>query len=170
MEEQRLAACAEKLKRLNEKHRQANEGKPASDQTTTEESGAAGEEAQTASVPASSPVPSIPVPQSEVPVVQAPLNERVDQDRERLEQAEPHAEEDPERTRQASPPIQRLIAVTPEPQGEGETSLPEVAPLVQENQTDQTSAPIRDYFNMEDNRGRPGLGKSFVNIWIGFSF
>ncbi|XP_047231919.1 protein PRRC2C isoform X3 [Girardinichthys multiradiatus] len=163
MEEQRLAACAEKLKRLNEKHRPPNEGKPASDQTTTEEAVAAGEEALSLSVPASTPVPSIPVPQPEVPVVQAPLSERVDRDRERMERVETNAEEEPELTRQASPPVQRPVTVVPEPQGEGETSLPEVCPLVQENQTDRPSVPIRDYFNMEDNRvDEPHLSLSHI--------
>ncbi|XP_014914267.1 protein PRRC2C isoform X2 [Poecilia latipinna] len=145
MEEQRLAACAEKLKRLNEKHRQANEGKPAvGDQTTNEEAGAAGEEVLSASVPASSPVPAVPVPQPELPVVQA--------EKERIERVETNAEEEPELTRQASPPIQRPVAVAPDPPGDGETSLAEVGPLVPENQTDRAAAPIRDYFNMEDNR------------------
>ncbi|MEQ2197467.1 hypothetical protein XENOCAPTIV_029958, partial [Xenoophorus captivus] len=69
-----------------------------------------------------------------------------------MERVETSAEEEPELTRQASPPVQRPVTVVPEPQGEGETSLPEVCPLVQENQTDRPLVPIRDYFNMEDNR------------------
>ncbi|KAM4575620.1 protein PRRC2C isoform 1-T1 [Fundulus diaphanus] len=162
MEEQRLAACAEKLKRLNEKHRQANEAKAASEPSTNEESGAAGEEVSSASVPAASPVPS--VPQSDVPVVQAPLSERVDKDEERVERVEASAEEEPELARQASPPVQRPVAVAPEPPGEGEASRAEVAPLVQEDQTDRTSLPIRDYFNMEDNRvDEPHLSLSHMD-------
>lgn len=158
MEEQRLAACAEKLKRLNEKHRQANEGKAAvGDQATIEEAGAAGEEVLSASDPASSPVPAVPVPQPELPVVQA--------ERERMEQVETNAEEEPELARQASPPIQRPVAVAPGPPDDGETSLAEVGPLVPENQSDRAAAPIRDYFNMEDNRGRPSPIRCF-NIWI----
>ncbi|XP_017284274.1 protein PRRC2C isoform X1 [Kryptolebias marmoratus] len=157
MEEQRLAACAEKLKRLNEKHRQANEGKPANSQTTSEEAGAAAEEALSAPVPASSPVPSVPVSQSQALITQSPLSEREDRDKDRIEQererAEPSAEDEVQLPPQPSPPPQRPASVAPEPQSEGETSLAEVGPLVEENQTDRTaSVPICDYFNIEDNR------------------
>ncbi|CAI5640031.1 unnamed protein product [Oreochromis niloticus] len=156
MEEQRLAACAEKLKRLNEKHRQANEGKPSSAQTTNDEAGAPREEASLSTpAPVSSPAPSVPVSQSQVTVMQTSLPERGDRDRDRIERerAEPNAEEEVHLPRQPTPPVQRPVALAPEqPQGEGETSLAEVGPIMDENQTDRTSVPIRDYFNMEDNR------------------
>ncbi|KAM6921826.1 LOW QUALITY PROTEIN: protein PRRC2C [Xenentodon cancila] len=153
MEEQRLAACAEKLKRLNEKHRQASEGKPASAQTTDHEAGAAKEETLLVPAPASSPLPSIPISQLQAPVIQAPLTEKDDRDKERVEREREKVEqsaEDETLPRQPSPPAQRPGA--PEQQSEGETSLAEVAPLVEENQTDRTSVPTRDYFNIEDNR------------------
>ncbi len=151
MEEQRLAACAEKLKRLNEKHRQADEGKSALAQTTNDEAGAAHEEASSsAPAPVSSPVPSVPVSQSQAPIVQTPLPERMEREGERLE---PSVEEEVHLPRQPSPPVQRPVTVAPEPQSEGESSLVEVGPLMEENQADRTTVPIRDYFNIEDNRG-----------------
>lgn len=151
MEEQRLAACAEKLKRLNEKHRQADEGKSAPAQTTNDEAGAAYEEASSsAPAPVSSPVPSIPVSQSQAPIVQAPLPERMEREGERVE---PSVEEEVHLPRQPSPPVQRPVTVGPDPQSEGESSLVEVSPLMEENQVDRTTVPIRDYFNIEDNRG-----------------
>lgn len=158
MEEQRLAACAEKLKRLNEKHRQATEGKSALAPTTSDEAGAAQEEeSSSAPAPVSSLVPSIPVSQSQAPIMQAPLPERVDLDRERIERepesVEPSVEEEVHLPRQPSPPVQRPAAVAPEPQSEEESSVVEVSPLMEENQTDRTIVPIRDYFNIEDNRG-----------------
>lgn len=172
MEEQRLAACAEKLKRLNEKHRQAAEGKSAPTQTTNDESGATHEEASSsAPVPVSSPVPSIPVSQSQATVVQAPLPERVDRDRERIERevesVEQSVEEEEEvhLPRQPSPPVQRPVTVAPEPQSEGESSLVEVGPLMEENQAERTTVPIRDYFNIEDNRGE--LAQSCMQMIIG---
>lgn len=166
MEEQRLAACAEKLKRLNEKHRQANEGKPSSAQTTNDEAGAPREEASLSTpAPVSSPAPSVPVSQSQVTVMQTSLPERGDRDRDRIERerAEPNAEEEVHLPRQPTPPVQRPVALAPEqPQGEGETSLAEVGPIMDENQTDRTSVPIRDYFNMEDNRGKLTLSNDQV--------
>lgn len=156
MEEQRLAACAEKLKRLNEKHRQATEGKSSPSLTTNDEAGAAHEEASSAApAPASSPVPSVPVSQSQAPIIQAPLPERVDRDRERIERdrerVEPTVEEEVHLPRQPSSPVQRPVATAPEPQSEGEA---EVGSLVEENQADRTTVPIRDYFNIEDSRGK----------------
>ncbi|KAM7410300.1 hypothetical protein PAMA_001644 [Pampus argenteus] len=160
MEEQRLAACAEKLKRLNEKHRQATEGKSSPALTTSDETGAAHEEASSLT-PASSPVPSIPVSQSQTPVMQAPLPDRVDRDREMIERekerVEPSVEEETHLPRQPSPvpvpvPVQRPVAIAPEPQSEGESALAEVAPLVEDNQADRAAVPIRDYFNIEDSR------------------
>ncbi|KAK2907636.1 protein PRRC2C isoform X2 [Channa argus] len=154
MEEQRLAACAEKLKRLNEKHRQSTEGKSATAQTPSDD--APCEEASL-SAPAASPVPSVTVLQSQTPIMQVSIPERVDQDRERMERererVEPNPEEEVPLIRQPSPPIQRAVAVVPEPQSEGESSLPEVSPVIEENQMDRTAVPIRDYFNIEDNRG-----------------
>lgn len=157
MEEQRLAACAEKLKRLNEKHRQSAENKSAPAQIG-EDAGAALEETSlSAPVPVPSPVPSGTVSQSQATVMQATLPERVDRDRERMElereRVEPNAEEEVHLPRQPSPPIQTPVTVVPEPQSEGENSLAEVSPLMDENQADRISVPIRDYFNMEDNRG-----------------
>lgn len=149
MEEQRLAACAEKLKRLNEKHRQTTEGKSPLPQTINDEEGAAQEEeSSSAPAPVSSPVPSIPVSQSQAPIMQAPLPERVEQER-----VEPSVEEEVLLPRQPSPPVQRPVAVAPEPQSEGESPLVEVGPLMEENQAERTTVPIRDYFNIEDNRG-----------------
>lgn len=158
MEEQRLAACAEKLKRLNEKHRQANEGKPSPAQTTNDEAGAPREEASLSTPPVSSPAPSVPISQSQATVMQTSLPERGERER-----AEPNAEEEVHLPRQPTPPVQRPVALAPEqPQGEGETSLAEVGPIMDENQTDRTSVPIRDYFNMEDNRGKLTLNNDQV--------
>lgn len=156
MEEQRLAACAEKLKRLNEKHRQATEGKSASAQPSSDDTGAAHEEISSAPAPVSSPAPSIPASQSQVSIMQTPLPERVDRDGERMERerVEPSEEEEVHLPRQPSPPVQRAVTIAPEPQSEGESSLAEVGPLMEENQTDRTTGPMRDYFNMEDKRGR----------------
>lgn len=155
MEEQRLAACAEKLKRLNEKHRQATEGKSTPSQTNDEEGPALEETSSSTPAPVSSSVSSIPASQSQVPVLPAPLPERVELDREMMERdrAEPSAEEEVHLPHQPSSPIQRPVAVTPEPQIESESSLPEVRPLVEENQAE--TVPICDYFNIEDNRGVP---------------
>ncbi|KAF7645558.1 hypothetical protein LDENG_00202380, partial [Lucifuga dentata] len=152
MEEQRLAACAEKLKRLNEKHRQATEVKSGPPETN-DETGPTGEETpSSAPAPESSPVPSVPVSQLQAPVMQISLPDRVDQDRDRLERdgVELSAEEEVHLPHQPSSPVQR--PVTPEPPVEGESSLPEVSPLVEENQSDRTAVPIRDYFNVEDSR------------------
>ncbi|KAM9385131.1 protein PRRC2C [Pholidichthys leucotaenia] len=156
MEEQRLAACAEKLKRLNEKHRQANESKPSSAQTASDEAGIARDEALSAPSPVSSPTPSVPVSQSQPPVMQVPLMERGDRDRDRMERererVDPNAEEELHLPRQPTPPVQRSAAVAPEPQSEGDTTLADVGPLIEENQADRTPVPICDYFNIEDNR------------------
>lgn len=159
MEEQRLAACAEKLKRLNEKHRQTAEGKAASAQSTSDEAGVAHEEASSSTpAPVSSPAPSVPVSQSQGPIMEAPLPERVERDGERSERererVEPSVEEEVHLPRQPSPPVQRPVTIAPEPQSLGESSLVEVSPLIEENQTDRPTMPIRDYFSMEDNRGR----------------
>lgn len=158
MEEQRLAACAEKLKRLNEKHRQATEGKSGTAQTTSDDAGVAHEEISSAPAPASSPAPSIPVSQSQAPSMEAPQPERVERDVERLERerVEQSLEED-HLPRQPSPPVQRPGTIAPEPQSLGESSLVEVSPLMEENQADGTTVPMRDYFNMEDNRGRASI-------------
>lgn len=157
MEEQRLAACAEKLKRLNEKHRQA-EGKPSSAQTSNDEAGAPLEETSlSAPAPVSSPAPTVPVSQSQATVIQTSLPERADRDRERIERererAEPNAEEEVHLPRQPTPPVQRPV-IPEQPQGEEEASLAEVDPIIDENQTDRTSVPIRDYFTMEGSRGK----------------
>lgn len=147
MEEQRLAACAEKLKRLNEKHHHSNVGKPASAQTISDDAGAACEEASLSSpAPVLSPVPSVTVSQSQGTIMQPPLPERV-------ERVEPNAEEDVHLPRQPSPPIQRPVTVAPEAQSEAESSLAKVSPLMEENQADRATVPIRDYFSIEDNRG-----------------
>lgn len=162
MEEQRLAACAEKLKRLNEKHRQATEGKSSPALTTNDDAGVALEEASSSapapvSAPVSSPVPSVPVSQSQAPIMQAPLPELVDQDGERIEREREGVEQSVEEElvhlpHQPSPPVHRPVTIAPEPQSEGESSLVEVT-LLEENQGDRTTVPIRDYFNIEDNRG-----------------
>lgn len=155
MEEQRLAACAEKLKRLNEKHRQTTEGKSTLVQTTNDEGGVATEEASSAPAPVSSPVPSIPVSQSQPSNMQP---ERVDRDRERIEQErerdEPKVEEEVQLPRPPSSPVQRPVVIASKPPSEGESTVAEVSHLVEENQADRTTVPIRDYFNIEDNRGK----------------
>lgn len=164
MDEQRLAACAEKLKRLNEKLRPAAETKPAPTETPNEETGAVREGTPPLSAPApvSSPAPSMPVSLPQPPIImQAPLpdreRERVERDRERLEReeiVEPSVEEEVHFVpRQPSPPVQRPVAVAPEPQSEGESSLAEAGPLVEESQADRTPVPIRDYFSIDDSRG-----------------
>lgn len=158
MEEQRLAACAEKLKRLNEKHRQATEGKSSPALTTNDDAGVAPEEASSsAPAPVSSPVPSVPVSQSQAPIMQATLPELVDRDGERTEREREGVEQSVEEElvtlpHQPSPPVHRPVTIAPEPQGEVESSLVEVT-LLEENQVDRTTVPIRDYFNIEDNRG-----------------
>lgn len=159
MEEQRLAACAEKLKRLNEKHRQTTEGKTGSTQTTNDEAGVGYEEAPSlAPAPVSNPPPPVPVSQSQVPVKQMPLPERVNRDGERLEgeckRIEQNVEEEEDHLRRRpTPTAQRPVTLALEPQSEGETTLVEVDPLLEEEETDRTTVPIRDYFIMEDNRG-----------------
>lgn len=168
MEEQRLAACAEKLKRLNEKHRQIAESKSASAQITNDDSETAREETSlSAPAPVPSPVPSVTT-QSQATIMQAPLPERVDRDRERMERererVEPNAEDEVHLPRQPSPPVQRSVAVVPEPHSEGESSLAEVSPLMEENQADRTAVPIRDYFNIEDNRGEQAQRLTFVSL------
>lgn len=167
MEEQRLAACAEKLKRLNEKHRQATEVKSVPGQTTNNDAGIAYEEASSsAPAPVSSPAPSVPVSQSQPPIMQAPLPERVDgerMERER-ERVEPSVEEEALLPRQPTPPIQRPVTIASEPKSEGESSLVEVSPLMEENRADRSTVPIRDYFNMEDNRGE--LSQRFFSSFV----
>lgn len=158
MEEQRLAACAEKLKRLNEKHRQAAESKPSAAATTDDDDNtSAHEDASPAPAPASSPTPPALVSQSPAASVEVPQPERAERDTERTERerVEQSPEEEAHLARQPSPPLQRPGATMapPEPQGLSEGSLAEVGPLVEENQTDGTTVPMRDYFNMEDNRG-----------------
>ena len=106
MDEQRLAACAEKLKRLNEKHRPVVENTP---EPAGEETGAARDKTPPMAVPppALSAAPSIP--QSPPSTTQAPPpdketleRERVERDRERLERERverERVERDPERER-----------------------------------------------------------------------
>ncbi|XP_026160679.1 protein PRRC2C isoform X2 [Mastacembelus armatus] len=156
MEEQRLAACAEKLKRLNEKHRHTTDGNSPSAQTTNDETGVLHEEdSLSAPPPVSSPVPSVTVSQLQAPVMQPPLPERVDRDRERGEQEreriEPSAEEEVHLPCQPSPPIQRPVGIALEPLSEGESSLAEIGPRIDDNQSDRTTMPLRDYFSIEDN-------------------
>lgn len=169
MEEQRLAACAEKLKRLNEKHRQAAEAKPeAAGAAIGDEAAPAPthEDASPAPAPASSPTPPAPLSQSPVSSAEVPQPEkaeRVESDAERTEREQEQEEQSPEEeeeeegpsARQPSPPLQRPVATVapPEPQGLAEASLAEVGPLMEENQADGTTVPMRDYFNIEDNRG-----------------
>lgn len=163
MEEQRLAACAEKLKRLNEKHRQATESKPSAAQAaaTGEDTGPAPEESSSAEAPASSPVPPAPepapVPQLLASSLEVPQSESVERDVERTEpeEVEQSPEEEGHSARQPSPPLQRPSTTTapPEPQGLAEGSLSEVGPLMEENQATRTTVPMQDYFNVEDNRG-----------------
>lgn len=155
MEEQRLAACAEKLKRLNEKHRQTADPKSAS--AGNIDAAIAREEVSSAPAAALSPVTSVPASQSHVQIMQVPLAERADRDRERVDRerdkVEQSVEEEEHLPHQPSPPVQRPGSKAPEPQSE-EASAAEVVPLMEENKTDSTTVPIRDYFNMEDNRGR----------------
>lgn len=156
MEEQRLAACAEKLKRLNEKHRQAAESKPGAAQAS-DDNAAALEDAPSTPALASSPTPPpAPLSQSPATSVEVPPPERAEQEPERAERVEQSPEEEVHLARQPSPPLQRPAATLapPEPQGLSDGSLAEVGPLVEENQTDGTTVPMRDYFNMEDNRGK----------------
>nr|XP_057929504.1 protein PRRC2C [Doryrhamphus excisus] len=157
MEEQRLAACAEKLKRLNEKHRQSTEGKSGPPQTTCDDGipvVTPQEEAPSVPDPASSPAPSHPVLQPQALGVQTPLPETTDREVERvkLERVEPSAEEEVPLPHRPTSPVQRPVVAAPEPQSEGEIILAEVCPLADENQTERTTVPIRDYFNMEENR------------------
>lgn len=155
MEEQRLAACAEKLKRLNEKHRQATEGNSASAQTNDDNGNAHERASSSAPGCVPSPVPSIPV--SQAPVMQSPLPERVDRDVESIEREreEQNVEEEVHLPRQPTPPVQRPETITPELQTEGESSMVEVVPVMEENLADKTALPVRDYFNVEDNKGEP---------------
>lgn len=159
MEEQRLAACAEKLKRLDEKHRQTSENKSSAPQDAVDDLEVAHETTSvSAPTPAISPVPLALISQSQPPVLQASHPERLDRDRERLEReherVEPCVEDEVNLPRQPSPPIQRPVARSPDTQSEGEISLAEVVPLMEQNQTDRTTVPIQDYFNMEDDRGK----------------
>lgn len=168
MEEQRLAACAEKLKRLNEKLRPATDAKhgPAAE-TTNEETGAVCEDTPPLSVlpPVSKPTPSQPAPSSQPPNISAPLQDRESVERERIERVErvePSAKEESQFVpRQPSPPVQRPLSIPPEPRlGEGPLRLvgplSEVSPLVQESQTERlTPMPIRDYFSTDESRGEP---------------
>lgn len=168
MEEQRLAACAEKLKRLNEKLRPATDAKhgPAAE-TTNEETGAVCEDTPPLSVlpPVSKPTPSQPAPSSQPPNISVPLQDRESVERERIERVErvePSAKEESQFVpRQPSPPVQRPLSIPPEPRlGEGPLRLvgplSEVSPLVQESQTERlTPMPIRDYFSTDESRGEP---------------
>lgn len=160
MEEQRLAACAEKLKRLNEKHRQAAESKPSAAlaAVTGDDDASAPEDASSVPAPSSSPTPTAPVSQLPAAPVEVPQLERAERDAERTERerVEQSPEEEGHMARQPSPPLQRPGATTapPEPQGLAEGSLADIGPLVEENQTDGTTVPMRDYFNMEDSRGK----------------
>lgn len=153
MEEQRLAACAEKLKRLNEKHRQTNEGKLAPSQTTNDEEEAGTEESLPAC--ASSPSPSVTVSQSQAPVKPECLPDRINQERESLEQ-EPESATEDEVLLAHLPSCPALRPGTLESQGEGEPPLIKPNQMdVEESQTDgKTSAPICDYFKVDDNRGK----------------
>ncbi|XP_071010388.1 protein PRRC2C-like isoform X1 [Oncorhynchus clarkii lewisi] len=157
MEEQRLTACAEKLKRLNEKLHPATDAKhsPAAE-TTNEETGAVCEDTPPLSVlpSVSNPAPSQPAPSSQPPNISAPLQdresvererieresvarERIEREsvererieRERVERVEPSAKEDSQFVpRQPSPPVQRPLSIPPEPRlGEGPLHL--VGPL-----------------------------------------
>lgn len=157
MEEQRLAACAEKLKRLNEKHRPVAESKPSAAQTAADDDTAAHEEASLVPEPASSPIPPAPVSVSPAASVEVPQPERAERDQERTERerVEQSPEEEVLLGRQPSPPLQRPSAPSApmDLQGFAAGSLVEVSPLVEENETDGTTVPMRDYFNMEDTRG-----------------
>ncbi|XP_077963897.1 protein PRRC2C isoform X6 [Gasterosteus aculeatus] len=165
MDEQRLAACAEKLKRLNEKHRQANESKSPPPQATNEEDGAAQEESSS-SASAPSPLPPVPAPLPLVPTTEAPLPEGRGEEEEEEEGAEPEPEpsvpevevmeealvKEEEPPRQPSPPVLRPVVVAAEPQADGGSPSVEVGPPTEENQVDETSVSIRDYFTLEEER------------------
>lgn len=154
MEEQRLAACAEKLKRLNEKQRQTAD--PKSTSSGNVDAAIAHEEVLSAPAAALSPVPSVAVSQSHVQILQVPLAERVDRDVERVnrerDKVEKSIEKEDHLPHQPSPPVQKAGSKAPEPQTE-EDSAVEVGHLMEENKTESTTVPIRDYFNMEENRG-----------------
>lgn len=164
MEEQRLAACAEKLKRLNEKHRQAADPKSAS--ATNIDAAVAHEEVPSVPAAALSPAPSVPVSQSQVQIMQAPPTERADRDADRVDRerdnADQRVEEEDHLLHQPSPLVQRAGSKASEPQSE-DSSAAEVGPLM-ENKADGTTVPIRDYFSMEDNRG--GLFFVIANVQI----
>ncbi|KAM6963234.1 protein PRRC2C [Aplochiton taeniatus] len=167
MDEQRLAACAEKLKRLNEKLRPATETKPTPAETTNEETLVVREDTPPlpAPPPVSSPAPSMPMTQTQAPVMQAPLpdreRERGERDRERMEREriEPSVEEEvcfvP---RLPSPEAQRPVAVASELQSGAECPTAEVGPLgevghlVKDSQSERTPMPVRDHFSVDDNR------------------
>ncbi|XP_023809774.1 protein PRRC2C isoform X3 [Oryzias latipes] len=151
MEEQRLAACAEKLKRLNEKHKQANEGKLASAQTANNEAEASREESLPAS--ASSPLPSATVSQSQAPVKPECLPDGMNEERERLEREPERVTED----EALLPPLPSSPALRPGAlESQGDVEPPLIKPHqveMEECQTDGTTpAPIRDYFSLEENR------------------
>lgn len=150
MEEQRLAACAEKLKRLNEKLRPAAsaaapEVAKAATPVQSNESEAEtvpslpAETLPTQATPAQQPLPSVPIPSHEGP--------------------EPSVEEEPQFvTRQPSPPAHRSVI-------ESQEAEVDVA-VVEEVQVERQ--PIKDYFSPEECRGKNGVNvfcpKGKVNV------
>lgn len=132
MEEQRLAACAEKLKRLNEKLRPA--ANPEAAKCTTPVQSNESEAEIVPSLPAEpSPAQAAP-PQQPLPTVPVPSHDG----------PEPSVEEEPQFTRQPSPPVHRTAT-------ESQEAEVDVA-AVEEVQVERQ--PIRDYFNPEEYRGK----------------
>ncbi|KAL1022480.1 hypothetical protein UPYG_G00028280 [Umbra pygmaea] len=185
MEELRLAACAEKLKRLNEKLHPATESKPAPVvETANEETGAVRKDTPPpprVSSPAPGQLAHLSQTLTQPALPQDP--ERMERERERLERervgreierervdrdlesVEPSTEdESPFVPRQPSPPVQRPASVPSEPQV-SEDPLGEVSPQVEDSQTERlTPMPVRDYFSTTESRGEePVLSMSRID-------
>lgn len=138
MEEQRLAACAEKLKRLNEKLRPAATPEAARSTTPVQSNepeteivpSLPAETSSTQAAPAQQPLPTVPILSHDGP--------------------ESSVEEEPQfDTRQPSPPVRRTITESQE----AEVEVAAVEEVLVERQ------PIRDYFCPEECRGKHGVEK-----------
>lgn len=136
MEEQRLAACAEKLKRLNEKLRPVAIPETAKSITPVQSNeteaeivpNLTAETSPTHAAPAPQPLPSVPIPSDDGP--------------------EPSVEEEPQFVaRQPSPLSHRTVTESQE----NEVDVAEVEEVQVERQ------PIRDYFSPDECRGKGGL-------------
>lgn len=125
MEVQRLAACAEKLKRLNEKLRTAE----------TQATPAPQEEP--------SPPPAEPAPAQEPPPAPAPVPPQDGPEPSEQQQQEPEEEEQQQQLAPQQPDVTEAGAR--EQAGEVEASVQEESPA--------ELAPARDCFSAEENRG-----------------